>query len=110
MGRMRNDRVCNSPNDLGPVSKDRHGHGGAGLVRREGQFAKLGLLDSYLAVAVQPPTSEILAPVGVLVVDHEQREAAVFAENGTAGGARDGGAQDRGALGINNQLFIVDKN
>lgn len=52
-------------------------------------YLKLGLFDANVVVAVQPLAAEVLGPVGVLVVEHQQREASVLVESGTRG-ARDG--------------------
>lgn len=67
------------PDDFGPISIDSHGHNGACLARREGQFSKFRLLHADFIIAVQSTPAEIFTPVGVLVVDHQQSEASVFA-------------------------------
>lgn len=89
----------NSPNDFAAVSVDGHRHRGPGLAGRQRELAELGLLDPDLVVAVQSPAPEVLAPVGVLVVYHQQGEAAVLApEAPAARRPRHGCAEDRGTL------------
>jgi hypothetical protein len=92
-------RTIHLPDDLGPVAKDGHGDDGPGLAGRQRQLAKLRLLDPYLVVPVDPPTAEVFAPVGVLVVDHQEGEAAVLAAEALAAcRPRHRCSQDRGAL------------
>jgi len=59
-----------SPNDFGPVTINSHGHHSARFTRREGQFSKFCLLHADLVIVVQPASPEVLAPIGVLIVDH----------------------------------------
>lgn len=73
-----------APDNLGPIAKDGHGHGGAGLACGQRELAKLGLLDANLKVAVQSSTPEVFAPVRVLIVYYEQSEAPVLAAKALA--------------------------
>lgn len=88
------------PNDFGPVTIDSHGHNGACLASCKGQFAKFRLLHANLIIAVQSTTPEIFAPVGVLVVDHQQSEASVFAVWRASGCARYRRSQNRSTLHV----------
>lgn len=83
---------------LSPIPDNRHRDQRAGLrAGRQRHLPELGLLDADVVVDVQPPAAEVLAPVGVLVVQHQQRKAAVLVER-RPGGRRHGGADNRGAL------------
>lgn len=94
------ERTSASPNDFGPVTIDSHGHNGASLARREGQLSKFRLLDADLIIAVQPAPTEVLAPVGILVVDHQQSEASVLAVGLASSRARYRRAQNRSTLRV----------
>lgn len=87
-----------SPNDFGPVTIDSHRDNGARLARREGQFSKFRLFHADLVIAVQSASPEILAPVSILIVDHQQSEASVFTVRRASGGARHCRSQNRSAL------------
>lgn len=73
------------PDDFGPVTINRHGHNGASLAGRQRQFPKFRLFDADLVITVKPTTPEIFAPVGVLIVYDQQREASIFVVRGPSG-------------------------
>lgn len=45
-------------------------------------YPELRLLHAYVEVAVQAPAAEVLGPVRVLVIEHQQREISVLVEGG----------------------------
>lgn len=61
-------------------------------------FTEVGLLDANVVVAVQSLTAEVLWPIGVLIVDYEQREASIFVECLHTRYGRGGGADYACAL------------
>lgn len=88
------------PNNFGPVTIDSHGHNGARLACRQGQLSKFRLLHTDLIIAMQSAPPEVFAPVGVLVIDHQQSEASVFAVWRASGRARYRRSQNRSTLRI----------
>lgn len=88
------------PNNFGPVTIDSHGHNGARLACRQRQFTKFRLLHTDLVIAMQSAPPEVFAPVGVLVIDHQQSEASVLAVWRASGRARYRRPQNRSTLRI----------
>ena len=60
----------------------------ASLARRQRQFPKFRLFNANLVIAVDSTTTEVFAPVSVLVVDHQQSEASIFVERWASGCTR----------------------
>lgn len=88
------------PNNFGPVTIDSHGHYGARLACRQGQFSKFRLLHANFIIAMQSASPEVFAPVGILIIDHQQSEASVLAVWRASGRARYRRSQNRSTLRI----------
>jgi hypothetical protein len=81
----------------GAAPEHRHGHVSTIGVGRDRDLLELRLFHPDVVIA-DPLPPEVLGPIGVLVVDDEQREVSPRHRRRYSGGARDGGPQDRRPL------------
>lgn len=58
-------------------------------------YPEFGLLDAYIEIAMHTTPTEVLGPIGVLIIQYQQREVSVLVEGGrTLSGALNRGACD----------------